>query len=184
MTRPSAIVTGGARGIGLACSQALADAGFDILVADLAERAPDGLAADITARGAKFAYIKCDIANLDGHAALVDAATNAFGRIDWQQLHRLDFELPDLATFPCLGLAYDAGRAGGTAPATLSGANEVAVEAFLAGRLRWQQIGDVCKAVLDRHDVGTPRDVDDVVAADQEARVVAGEAVRTLEDAS
>lgn len=108
----------------------------------------------------------------------------AFGRIDWQQLHRLDFELPDLATFPCLGLAYDAGRAGGTAPATLSGANEVAVEAFLAGRLRWQQIGDVCKAVLDRHDVGTPRDVDDVVAADQEARVVAGEAVRTLEDAS
>ncbi|RWN27489.1 MAG: 3-ketoacyl-ACP reductase [Mesorhizobium sp.] len=82
MTRPSAIVTGGARGIGLACAQALADAGFDILVADLAETAADGLAADITKRGAKFAYIQCDIADLASHTVLVDAAMRAFGRID------------------------------------------------------------------------------------------------------
>ena len=57
-----------------------------------------------------------------------------FGRIDWSTLGRLDFEAPDLATFRCLALAYAAGRAGGTAPAWLSAANEVAVEAFLAGR--------------------------------------------------
>jgi NAD(P)-dependent dehydrogenase (short-subunit alcohol dehydrogenase family) len=82
MTRPAAIVTGGARGIGLACAQALADAGFDILVADLAETAADGLAADIAGRGAKFAYVRCDIADLDNHAILVDAAMRAFGRID------------------------------------------------------------------------------------------------------
>ncbi|WP_322416243.1 3-ketoacyl-ACP reductase [Mesorhizobium huakuii] len=82
MTRPAAIITGGVRGIGLACAEALADGGFDILVADLAEQAPDGLAADISARGAKLAYISCDIANLDSHAALVDAAMQAFGRID------------------------------------------------------------------------------------------------------
>ena len=82
MTRPAAIVTGGARGIGLACAEALADTGFDILVADLAEQAPDGLTENITARGAKFAYVRCDIANLDDHAALVDAAMRAFGRID------------------------------------------------------------------------------------------------------
>lgn len=82
MTRPSAIVTGGARGIGLACAQALADAGFDILVADLAETAADGLATDITKRGAKFAYVRCDIADLASHTALVDAAMRAFGRID------------------------------------------------------------------------------------------------------
>ncbi|RUV39748.1 SDR family NAD(P)-dependent oxidoreductase, partial [Mesorhizobium sp. M7A.F.Ca.MR.148.00.0.0] len=62
MTRPAAIVTGGARGIGLACAQALADGGYDILVADLAETAADRLATDITKRGAKFAYIQCDIA--------------------------------------------------------------------------------------------------------------------------
>jgi NAD(P)-dependent dehydrogenase (short-subunit alcohol dehydrogenase family) len=82
MTRPAAIVTGGARGIGLACAQALADAGFDILVADLAETAADGLATDITGRGAKFAYVPCDIADLASHSTLVHAATNVFGRID------------------------------------------------------------------------------------------------------
>lgn len=82
MSRPAAIVTGGARGIGLACAEALADAGFDILVADLADIAADGLAANVAARGAKFVYHRSDIADLDSHAALVDAAMRAFGRID------------------------------------------------------------------------------------------------------
>lgn len=82
MTRPAAIVTGGARGIGLACAEALAGDGFDILIADLAEQAPDELAANITARGAEFAYVRCDIAKLEDHTALVDAAIRAFSRID------------------------------------------------------------------------------------------------------
>lgn len=82
MTHPLAIVTGGARGIGLACAEALADAGFDILVADLADKSVVGLAQNITARGAKFSYVSCDIADLDAHATLVDAAINAFGCID------------------------------------------------------------------------------------------------------
>jgi 1-deoxy-D-xylulose-5-phosphate reductoisomerase len=58
-----------------------------------------------------------------------------FGRIDWGRLGRLDFEQPDTATFRCLPLAYEAGRMGSTAPAWLSAANEVAVEAFLARAL-------------------------------------------------
>lgn len=82
MSRPLAIVTGGARGIGLACAEALADASFDILVADLGEQAPDGLTTNLTTRGAKFAYSGCDIADLASHTALVDAALRAFGRID------------------------------------------------------------------------------------------------------
>src|SRR5258707_14293525 len=82
MPRPAPLAPGGARGIGLACAEALADAGFDILIADLAEQAPGGLATDITGRGAKFAYASCDIANLDDHAALVGAAISSFGRID------------------------------------------------------------------------------------------------------
>ncbi|RWD74724.1 3-ketoacyl-ACP reductase [Mesorhizobium sp.] len=82
MIRPAAIVTGGARGIGLACAEALADAGFNILVADLAEKPAGGLPEKIIARAAKFAYHRCDIADLAGHAALVDAAMDAFGRID------------------------------------------------------------------------------------------------------
>ena len=74
-----------------------------------------------------------------------------FGGIDWSHLSRLDFEIPDRRTFRCLDLAYRAGRAGGTAPAFLSAANEVAVEAFLAGRLTWIDIAAVIEAALDRH---------------------------------
>jgi 1-deoxy-D-xylulose-5-phosphate reductoisomerase len=99
----------------------------------------------------------------------------AFGRIDWASLGRLDFEAPDVATFRCLALAYTAGRVGGTAPAWLSAANEVAVEAFLAGRLRWGQIADICDAVLQRHDGAAPTSVDDIVAADTTARSIANE---------
>jgi 1-deoxy-D-xylulose-5-phosphate reductoisomerase len=96
-----------------------------------------------------------------------------FGRIDWSSLGRLDFEPPDTTTFRCLPLAYAAGRVGGTAPAWLSAANEVAVEAFLAGRLRWPQIADVCEAVLEQHDGGPAVTVDDIIEADARARSVA-----------
>ena len=95
------------------------------------------------------------------------ASPRRSGASTGRTLGRLDFEPPDLATFRCLGLAYQAGRAGGTAPAWLSAANEVAVEAFLAGAIRWDQIADVCNAALDRHDAGVPSTVDDVVAADR-----------------
>ena len=67
MTRPAAIITGGARGIGLACAESLADAGFDVLIADLAEKPAEGLAENISARGAKVAYAQCDIADLASH---------------------------------------------------------------------------------------------------------------------
>jgi 1-deoxy-D-xylulose-5-phosphate reductoisomerase len=94
----------------------------------------------------------------------------AFGRIDWANLRRLDFEPPDMTTFRCLPLAYAAGRAGGAAPAWLSASNEIAVEAFLAGRISWGQIADVSEAVLDVYDGAVPDTVDDVIAADAEAR--------------
>ena len=106
--------------------------------------------------------------------------TIPFGRIDWVELRRLDFELPDTSTFRCLGLAYEAGRAGGTAPAWLSAANEVAVDAFLAGRIRWNQIPDVCVAALQRHDGAVPSTVDDVIAADAAARRTAEQALEEL----
>ncbi|MFM2071619.1 MAG: 1-deoxy-D-xylulose 5-phosphate reductoisomerase [Actinomycetota bacterium] len=96
-----------------------------------------------------------------------------FGRIDWSSLGRLDFEAPDRATFRCLDLAYAAGRHGGTAPAWLSAANEVAVDAFLGGSLRWPQIGEVCDEVLQRWEAGADETVDDIVAADRRARDVA-----------
>ena len=102
-----------------------------------------------------------------------DRIGSPFGRIDWSALERLDFEAPDRATFRCLDLAYDAGRCGGTAPAWLSAANEVAVDAFLAGNLRWNEIPDVCVGVLAMHDGATPHTVDDVIDADAQARRIA-----------
>ena len=102
-----------------------------------------------------------------------DRIGTPFGRIDWAELRRLDFEPPDLEAFPCLGLAYEAGRAGETAPAVLNAANEEAVAAFLDGRIPWVGIPDVLKAVLDRHDGRRADGVDTVIEADRRGREAA-----------
>lgn len=94
----------------------------------------------------------------------------AFGAIDWTQLSRLDFEVPDRATFRCLDLAYQAGRVGGTAPAWLSAANEIAVEAFLAGRIAWSKIAGVIEQTMQHHDGVSPTTVEDILNADASAR--------------
>lgn len=103
-----------------------------------------------------------------------------FGRIDWTQLQRLDFETPDRTTFRCLDLAYAAGRTGGSAPAWLSAANEVAVDAFLAGRISWLQIAEVNDATLQRHDGLALASAEDVLAADAQARRIARGIVETF----
>jgi 1-deoxy-D-xylulose-5-phosphate reductoisomerase len=102
---------------------------------------------------------------------------HAFGAIDWTAPLSLEFEPPDRAAFPCLDLAYSAGRAGGPAPAWLNAANEVAVAAFLDGRLDWLGIADVDAAVLDRCDGEPLGSVDDVLEADRRARALAAETV-------
>ena len=98
-----------------------------------------------------------------------------YGRIDWSEIARLDFETPDRKTFRCLDLAYQAGRIGGTAPAWLSAANEVAVDAFLAGATSWWSIADVIEETLQHHDAQLPTTVDDILEADRTARRVARE---------
>jgi 1-deoxy-D-xylulose-5-phosphate reductoisomerase len=102
--------------------------------------------------------------------AYPDRVRTAFGRIDWAELGRLEFEPPDHEAFPCLALAYEAGRLGETAPAWLNAANEVAVAAFLEGRIAWISIPDVLTEVLSRHDGGTASSVDAVIEADRVAR--------------
>lgn len=109
-----------------------------------------------------------------------DRIATPFGRIDWTTLARLDFEPPDREAFPCLDLAYAAGRAGGTAPAWLNAANEVAVEAFLGGRIRWNQIPDVANGVLQGHDGGPAASIDDVMRADAAARALARTHIEAL----
>ena len=93
----------------------------------------------------------------------------AFGAIDWTEVSQLTFEPPDPETFRCLALAYDAGRAGGTAPAVLSAANEIAVEAFLDDRLPWSGIAEIVDEVLNAG-TGTADEIADVLAADAAAR--------------
>jgi 1-deoxy-D-xylulose-5-phosphate reductoisomerase len=83
---------------------------------------------------------------------------------------RLDFEAPDLEQFPALRLAREAAQSGGTSPAVLNAANEVAVAAFLAGTLRFVQIPGVVEAVLDRHERESVTGLDVVLEADSRAR--------------
>ena len=102
--------------------------------------------------------------------AYPDRIGTPFGRIDWAELRRLDFEAPDLEAFPCLALAYEAGRMGETAPAWLNAANEVAVAAFLDGLISWVAIADVLRETLDRHDGTKAESADVVIEVDRRAR--------------
>ncbi len=86
---------------------------------------------------------------------------------------RLDFEAPDLRRFPALRLARAAAEAGGTAPVVLNAANEVAVAAFLGGRLGFLGIPELIEAVLERHDNRTATALPEVLAADRWARELA-----------
>jgi 1-deoxy-D-xylulose-5-phosphate reductoisomerase len=109
-----------------------------------------------------------------------DRIATPFGHIDWSTCSRLDFEAPDHDAFPCLGLAYEAGRQGETAPAVLNAANEEAVAAFLAGRIRWVAIPDVLNAVLTRHDGGRADGVDAVIDADRRGRDAARQEIERI----
>ncbi len=93
----------------------------------------------------------------------------------------LTFEPPDRVTFPCLDLGYAAGRRGGIAPAALNAADEVAVAAFLAERIPFLSIADVVSATLEQTADVTPGSVDDVLAADAEARRIAERHVASVQ---
>ncbi len=109
--------------------------------------------------------------------AYPDRSAVAFGALDWTKASSLAFEPPDLEAFPCLGLAYAAGRVGGTAPAWLNAANEVAVDAFLKGLMPWASIADVISETLDGHDGTEPNSADVVIEADRKARELARRAL-------
>jgi 1-deoxy-D-xylulose-5-phosphate reductoisomerase len=100
--------------------------------------------------------------------------------LDLATVGRLDFEAPDLVRFPALTLARAALEAGGARPAVLNAANEIAVAAFLERRIGFLSIADIVKGVLDRYDPPTPGSIDDVLAVDAEARLVAHDAMKGL----
>lgn len=99
-----------------------------------------------------------------------DRIASGVASLDLVRVGRLSFEMPDLERFPCLRLAEQAARAGGTAPAVVNAANEVAVAAFLDRRLNFGGIAGVIESVLQQHQTRPVRDLDDALAADAWAR--------------
>ena len=99
-----------------------------------------------------------------------DRSPVPFGALDWTTPATLTFEPPDREVFRCIDLAYRAGISGGSAPAWLSAANEVAVDAFLSGALPWSGIADVVAETLDAWRDEPVDQVESVLAADEEAR--------------
>lgn len=102
-----------------------------------------------------------------------DRIEHEFGQLDWQNAVSLTFEPPRRADFPALDLAVQAARTGGAAPAWLSAANEVAVDAFLRGRLRWIDIAAVVASTMDRYEADALDSLEALVEADQHARAIA-----------
>lgn len=95
--------------------------------------------------------------------------------LDLFAIARLDFQAPDEERFPCLRLARQAAEAGNSAPAVLNAANEVAVAAFLDGRVRYLEIASIIEEVLNLEPVVAVDDLEAVFTADAKARVLAGQ---------
>lgn len=99
-----------------------------------------------------------------------DRLPTQWERLDLVKCGTLTFRAPDHQKYPCMDLAYAAGRAGGTMPAVLNAANEQVVELFLQERIRYAQIADLIKYVCDRHDCVSHPELEDILAADRWAR--------------
>lgn len=93
--------------------------------------------------------------------------------LDFRKISQLTFEEPDAERFPCLDLAYRALRTGGTMPAALNAANEVAVQAFLDDKIRLSQIPQIIEAVMNEHEPQTVSNLETVLATDAWARKTA-----------
>ncbi|KQQ97098.1 1-deoxy-D-xylulose-5-phosphate reductoisomerase [Massilia sp. Leaf139] len=105
--------------------------------------------------------------------AYPERIASGVAQLDLTTMGALQFYQPDYARFPCLALAFDALRAGGTAPALLNAANEIAVEAFLDERIGFRDIDRVVRRVMDENEHGAADDIAAVMAQDARARQAA-----------
>jgi len=100
--------------------------------------------------------------------------------LDFTKIAGLHFEAPDIERFPCLRLAFDAMRAGGTAPTVLNAANEVAVEAFLNGSVSFLQLAQLVEDTLSYAKISPARDLTTIIDADSDARILANTKLEEL----
>ncbi len=103
-----------------------------------------------------------------------ERAENDFSRLDFLKCGALTFEEPDMEAFPCLGLAFEALKAGGTMPAAMNAANEAVVGLFLAGGIGFLDIPRVVERVMQKHSVNTKPGLDDIIETDRWARKMVG----------
>jgi 1-deoxy-D-xylulose-5-phosphate reductoisomerase len=108
-----------------------------------------------------------------------DRAGAPVPKIDWRQARQWDFLPPDFAKFPLLRLAYDCLEAGGSATCTLNAADEIAVEAFLEGRISFPAIWEVVQETLSKMPVRRPATVGEILEIDRESRSVARQLIVT-----
>lgn len=105
-----------------------------------------------------------------------DRSANNFSRLDLLNCSQLTFEAPDTKTFRCLQLAYDALNSGGTMPAAMNAANEIAVSAFLNSRIAFTAIPEIIEKVMMLHKVNICPGLDDIIEVDSWARIEAEKA--------
>ena len=106
---------------------------------------------------------------------------NCLPPLDFAKLAQLNFEEPDLEKFPCLALAYKALKIGGTMPATLNAANEIAVEAFLDGKIRLSDVPKIIEHVMNEHKAQAVSSLEIVLETDASARKKAIMKLKNLE---
>ncbi|MBT8515820.1 1-deoxy-D-xylulose-5-phosphate reductoisomerase [Polynucleobacter paneuropaeus] len=109
-----------------------------------------------------------------------DRITAGVQSLSLTQQAALNFMEPDLQRFPCLSLAFQAGKQGGTAPVILNAANEIAVAAFLDNALQYLQIPEVVERVLNTTPPSTPSSLEDILEVDAKSRVLATDVIQRL----
>ena len=130
--------------------------------------------------GALLAQLSCpDMRQPIGFAlGFPDRLETGGKKLDLAALGSLHFEQPDTERFPCLALAYEAIRRGGNIPCALNAANEIAVKAFLEGRIGFYDIPRLCEGVFSGVDFATDPSLDEIFATDAQARELAAQRIR------
>ena len=109
-----------------------------------------------------------------------DRLSNDLSVLNLSEIRSLEFFKPDMKKFPCLGLAYEAGCLGGTAPVVLNAANETAVAAFTEKKICFNDLPKVIEKVMDKHQVKKNPTLDDILGTDRETRIQAGMIINKL----
>jgi 1-deoxy-D-xylulose-5-phosphate reductoisomerase len=109
-----------------------------------------------------------------------DRLSNDLPVLNLSEIRSLEFFKPDMKKFPCLGLAYEAGCLGGTAPVVLNAANETAVAAFTEKKICFNDLPKVIEKVMDKHQVKKNPTLDDILGTDRETRIQAGMIINKL----